>query len=340
MRRFVAPLFTMLVIGTLAVVQRETLADTVQRLSELNPLAFVPLACAAMIMILARAAFLASCSPGINIRQSVLTDQSALAAGYGIALGGGAIGTGMRIRMFSKYGLTPLQISASIIATAVVPSFTTWGLPICVLLIPTINNTATDIQRLVVFSGVLLVTASSIFWWGALKTPKVFMLVGRVGSLVRSVLLRRLPQRLHRIRAVVAQTEPKAFSAEMRTALVLLIRTRWWKILLSSVGTLCAGFLCLWTSASVFGVYGLQWHEALVAFSLIRVLIALSPIPGATGIAEVGLIALLERAGVNVVEATGTTILYRLLTWLLPIIVGTISWWRYTHSEQSERSVV
>lgn len=331
MRRFVAPLITLLIIGTLCIVQREALFATWSRLTELHVLAFVPLGVAACVMILTRAAFLASCSPGITLRQSIFADQSALAAGYGIALGGGAIGTGMRIHMFRKFGLTPLQISASIVTTAVVPSFTTWGLPISLLVIPTLRGTANNVQQLVVFIGILLVVSSSVFWWGALQSPKVFTVVGRVGFIMRAILLRRLPQRLDRTRTIVERTKPKEFSADMRTALLVLLRTRWPKILMSSVATLSAGFLCLWTSASIFGVEGLEWHEALITFSLIRVLIALSPIPGGTGIAEIGLIALLERAGLSLVDATGTTILYRLLTWLSPIVVGTACWWRYNH---------
>jgi uncharacterized protein (TIRG00374 family) len=334
MRRLIAPLITLLIIGTLSVVQRDVLADTWSRLTDIQPLLFVPLAIAALLMILARAAFLASCSPGISLKQSIVADQSALAAGYGIAVGGGAIGTGMRIHMFSAFRLTPLQISASIIATAVVPSFTTWGLPIAVLAIPVLSGRANDVEQLAVFAGVLLVSVSAVFWWGALRTLKVFMVVGRIGYIIRTILLRRLPQRWHRIRRQVERTEPKAFSAEMRTALIALLRTRWPKILMSSVGTLGAGFVCLWTSATVFGAQGLTFREALVAFSLIRVLLALSPIPGGTGIAEIGLIALLERAGVSTLDATGTTILYRLLTWLTPIVVGTVCWWRYNHQKQ------
>jgi uncharacterized membrane protein YbhN (UPF0104 family) len=334
MRRFVAPLITILIIGTLSVFQHEVLLDTWNRLTSLHPVTFLPLAIAAIVMITARAAFLASCSPGVSIRQAVVADQSALAAGYGIALGGGAVGTGMRIHMFSAYGLTPLQISASIIATAVVPSFTTWGLPMALLAIPTITGTASDIEQLAVIAGTLLIAVSILFWWGALRTPKVFLLVGRVGYIIRAILLRRLPRRLKRARIIVESTEPTAFSAEMRTALIALLRTRWYLILLSSAGTLAAGYICLWTSSIVFGAQGLEWHEALIAFSLIRVLIALSPIPGGTGIAEIGLIALLERAGVSSIDAAGTTILYRFLTWFIPIVVGTVCWWRYNHPRQ------
>jgi uncharacterized protein (TIRG00374 family) len=121
----------------------------------------------------------------------------------------------------------------------------------------------------------------------------------------------------------------------MRTELVKLLRRRGLIILLASAGTLAAGFNCLWISATVFQVEGLTFHEALVAFSLIRVVIALSPIPGGTGLAELGLIALLENAGVSTLDATGTTILYRFVTWLVPIFVGTACWWRYSRQNNT-----
>ena len=82
----------------------------------------------------------------------------------------------------------------------------------------------------------------------------------------------------------------------------------------------------------VFNVEGLTFREALVILSLVRVVIALSPIPGGTGLAEVGLIVLLERAGVNTVDATGMTLLYRFLTWFLPIVIGSVTWSRYNHT--------
>jgi uncharacterized protein (TIRG00374 family) len=163
----------------------------------------------------------------------------------------------------------------------------------------------------------------------------VFLLVGRFSAWLRGFLLHKISQRFVRIRAGVERTQPLAFSAEMRVGLIALLRKRWLVIFASSVGTLAAGFTCLWTSAVVFEVQGLALWEALVAFSLVRVVIALSPIPGGTGLAELGLIALLERAGVSTIDATGTTLLYRSLTWFSPIVVGSLMWWRYSRSEKS-----
>jgi uncharacterized protein (TIRG00374 family) len=323
---------TLAIIGTLCIFQREVLADIFARLVDLPRVSLVPLACAAIAMICARGFFLFACSPGITLRQAIMTDQAALAAGYGIVLGGGAVGTGMRIHMYTTWKIAHLTIASSIIATAVVPSFTTWGLPSVMLIAPVLRGTATTEQTLAVAVGVPLIIVSFIFWWLALRSSTLFSAVGRFTGSLRYYLLRKIPLRFSTARALVERTQPLAFSIEMRDDLVRLLRKRWALIFTASVSTLAAGFTCMWTSSVVFNVEGLTFREALVAFSLVRVVIALSPIPGGTGLAEVGLIVLLERAGVSTVDATGMTLLYRFLTWFSPIIVGSATWWRYSHT--------
>ena len=332
MRKALAPILILAIIGTLGVFQREVLSDIFARLMELPRIRLVPLACAAMAMVCARGFFLLACSPGVTLRQAIMADQAALAAGYGIVLGGGAVGTGMRIHMFTTWGIAHLTIASSIIATAVVPSFTTWGLPSLLLIGPVLGGTASSEQILAVAVGIPLIVVSFVFWWLALRSSTLFSIVGRFTGSVRSYLLRKIPLRFSTARAAVERTQPLAFSIEMRDDVVQLLRGRWVVIFTASVSTLIAGFTCLWTSSVVFDVEGLTFREALVVFSLVRVVIALSPIPGGTGLAEVGLIVLLERAGVSTIDATGMTLLYRFLTWFMPIVVGSATWWRYNHA--------
>lgn len=332
MRKALAPILILAIIGTLGVFQREILAEIFARLMDLPRIRLVPLALAAMAMVSARGFFLCACSPGVTLRQAIMTDQAALAAGYGIVLGGGAVGTGMRIHMFTTWGIAHLTIASSIIATAVVPSFTTWGLPSLLLIGPALRGTASTEQTLAVAVGIPLIIVSFVFWWLALRSSMLFSTVGRFTGSVRSYLLRKIPLRFSTARAAVERTQPLAFSIELRDDVVQLLRGRWVVIFTASVSTLIAGFTCLWTSSVVFDVEGLTFREGLVVFSLVRVVIALSPIPGGTGLAEVGLIVLLERAGVSTIDATGMTLLYRFLTWFLPIVVGSATWWRYNHA--------
>ena len=334
MRKVIGGLFILAIVVSLAVVQRSVLLDIWRRLIDLPLVSLFPLALAATIMIVARGAFLAACSPGINLRQAISADQTALAAGYGIALGGGLVGTGTRIHMFTRWGIPQSTIATSIVATAVVPAFSTWGLPVVVLVFPVLLGTATSTELLVVIAGVLIIGFSGVFWWLALRSPFLFSLLGRFGSWLRLLLAGKVSPRFARTQALIERSQPTAFFHEMRTDLIQLLRLRWGTIFSASLGTLAAGFCCMWTASVVFEVSGLTFSEALVAFSLVRVVIALSPIPGGAGIAELGLIALLEQAGVSVIDATGTTLLYRFLTWFLPMIVGSLLWWQYSRTAE------
>lgn len=266
MRKALAPILILAIIGTLGVFQREILAEIFARLMDLPRIRLVPLALAAMAMVSARGFFLCACSPGVTLRQAIMTDQAALAAGYGIVLGGGAVGTGMRIHMFTRWGIAHLTIASSIIATAVVPSFTTWGLPSLLLIGPALRGTASTEQTLAVAVGIPLIIVSFVFWWLALRSSMLFSTVGRFTGSVRSYLLRKIPLRFSTARAAVERTQPLAFSIELRDDVVQLLRARWVVIFTASVSTLIAGFTCLWTSSVVFDVEGLTFREALVVF--------------------------------------------------------------------------
>lgn len=338
MRRLLPTVIALVIAVVFSVYQRDVLGDIFSRLTDIHPLGYLPLAAAGLVMIVARATFLRSCSPGVTLRNAITADQSALAAGYGIALGGGAVGTALRIHMFTRWGLPSQRIGASIVATAVVPSFTTWGLPIITLFPLILKGEADNIEQVVFFTAITLVIVSLVFWACALRSEFLFTLTGRIGATLQKLAIRRLPQRLHRVRQSIALANPRFFSAELRKSIITLLRQRGFHIFGSSALTLTAAFFCLWTSATLFGAENLSLYEMLVAFSLVRVLIAVSPIPGAAGIAELGLIALLERSGVSALDATGTTLLYRFVTWFMPIVVGTVLWWRYTHSPKESQN--
>jgi uncharacterized membrane protein YbhN (UPF0104 family) len=235
--------------------------------------------------------------------------------------------------MFTRWGIPQSTIATSIVATAVVPAFSTWGLPVVVLVFPVLLGTATSTELLVVIAGVLINGFSGVFWWLVLRSPFLFSLLGRFGSWLRLLLAGKVSPRFARTQALIERSQPTAFFHEMRTDLIQLLRLRWGTIFSASLGTLAAGFCCMWTASVVFEVSGLTFSEAVVAFSLVRVVIALSPIPGGVGIAELGLIALLEQAGVSVIDATGTTLLYRFLTWFLPMVVGSLLWWQYSRTD-------
>lgn len=90
--------------------------------------------------------------------------------------------------------------------------------------------------------------------------------------------------------------------------------------------SLCA----LFVSLQAFDVQGVSTVETLSAFALVRVVVALSPLPGGVGLAEISLVTLLTNAGADEVLALGATLLYRCVVWLTPLVVGGLGWWTWS----------
>jgi putative heme transporter len=73
-----------------------------------------------------------------------------------------------------------------------------------------------------------------------------------------------------------------------------------------------------------------SWAEVLAVFAFARLATAIPFPPGGLGVVEALLIGGLVRAGGVTVEVTAAVLIYRVLTWGLPILVGIVCyvWWR------------
>jgi uncharacterized protein (TIRG00374 family) len=83
------------------------------------------------------------------------------------------------------------------------------------------------------------------------------------------------------------------------------------------------------------------WIEVLAAFSFLRLVSALPITPGGLGVVELGLTAAIVAAGAPEAETVAAVLVYRALTYLLPIPFGTVLYlkWRRGSSARSERLV-
>jgi uncharacterized protein (TIRG00374 family) len=77
-----------------------------------------------------------------------------------------------------------------------------------------------------------------------------------------------------------------------------------------------------------------SWAEILAIFAFARLATAIPFTPGGVGVVEAVLIGGLVAAGGNRAEVTAAVLVYRVLTWGLPILVGVLTylWWRRQRS--------
>lgn len=98
------------------------------------------------------------------------------------------------------------------------------------------------------------------------------------------------------------------------------------------IAVICNG---LGSSANIFAMYAsaqaigvdISFATALVAYTFCNIAVTLVPTPGGLGAAEAGIYAGLVFAGVDGPDAITITLLYRLITYWLPIIPGYYFFW-------------
>jgi uncharacterized protein (TIRG00374 family) len=74
------------------------------------------------------------------------------------------------------------------------------------------------------------------------------------------------------------------------------------------------------------------WAEVLAAFAFARLATAIPLTPGGVGFVEAVLITTLSAAGGDRDQVAAAVLVYRALTWALPILVGSVCYLRWRRS--------
>ena len=111
---------------------------------------------------------------------------------------------------------------------------------------------------------------------------------------------------------------------------------RWITLTAATILSHVALYLVLVTSLRVMGVSDdeVGWAEVLAVFAFARLLTAIPLTPGGAGVVELAIITGLTRAGGDAAQVVAAVLLFRLLTYVLPILLGTFTYaiWRRKRS--------
>jgi uncharacterized protein (TIRG00374 family) len=95
-------------------------------------------------------------------------------------------------------------------------------------------------------------------------------------------------------------------------------------------------YLVLLAALRATGVPGAEvgWADVLVAFAFARLVTAIPLTPGGVGVVELALIGSLVRFGGDRPEVVAAVLIFRLLTYVLPILLGAFTYlfWRRNRS--------
>jgi putative heme transporter len=226
--------------------------------------------------------------------------------------------------MFHSCGHGAAEITRAVVLTGIWNNLVKLGLPVVALgALALVGETNAALRAASLF-GLLVLAAAVALLVLALVRPGTAHLLGRAaeGAAGRVARLR------HRRPPTGWAERAEAF----RTDSEHLLRRRWVYLSLAALGSHGLLFVVLLTCVRFVGGLSadVSWPHILAVFAVTR-LITLVPItPGALGVAELSYVAGLVTVGVPSAIAAGAVLLFRALTWLLPIPIGATCWvlWR------------
>ncbi len=225
--------------------------------------------------------------------------------------GGGATATLVSASMLRQTGIDAGEAAAAFGTSTLLQLATTFALPI--LALPAIvggapiNHSLATAAYLGAVVFVLLLAAGSLI----LGTDRPVELVGRAAQwLLNRTLQRRrpvtdLPKRLVGARDFVRTT----------------LGRQWWKALLAAAGNTGFDYLALLAALRAVGAEP-RPSLVLLAYTAAEVLALVPATPGGLGFVEAGLVGTLGLAAVPAADALAATLLYRIVSFWLPLPTG------------------
>lgn len=263
--------------------------------------------------------------PGLRYREAAVVNQASTAVSNTLPAGG-AIGVGVTYAMYTSWGFGPEAITLSALVSGIWNNFVKLGMPILAVSLLAVTGSANAVKVTTAIVGVAALVGSVVGLSLILKSEALARTVGRrIGTVV---------SRLVRIAGKDGVGDWGEAAAEFRRRTIGLLRTRWHWLTAATLMSHGSLFIVLLVTLRHVGVgeSALGWIEALVAFSIVRLVSALPVTPGGVGIVEAGLsLALtLAAAGSHDAQIVAAVLVFRAITYFFPIPLGALAYvvWR------------
>lgn len=262
-------------------------------------------------------------TPGLRLPQAAVLTQSTTAVANAVPAGG-AIAVGVTYTMLSSWGFSKSRSTLFVVVTGIWNNFVKLGLPIAALAIVALQGSPGAGRTAAALVGLVALVAAIVVFALVLRSEEFARRVGVAAGRGASALLRLFG------RGPVYGWELAV--SKWRGRVIGLVRHRWLALTVTTLVSHLSLYLVLLVALRVTGVPDSQvgWAEVLAVFAFARLVTAIPITPGGVGVVELALIAGLTQAGGDGARVVAAVLLYRLLTYVLPIAigVGTYLYWR------------
>jgi putative heme transporter len=264
-----------------------------------------------------------SVTPGLGFWRAMAMTQATTAVANTVPAGS-AIGIGMTYTMLGSWGYSRSRTTTAVLVSGVWNSFIKLGLPVLALALVALQGGATGGRVTAALLGIAGLVAAIVVFALMLRSEQMAERFGLLAGRAASRLLRLIR------RPPVTGWELATIKFRART--IDLVRQRWVAITVTSLVSHLSLYLVLLVTLRHVGVSDAEvsWAEVLAVFAFARLATAIPLTPGGAGFVEAVLIGGLVAAGGARPQVVAAVLVYRALTWLLPIPVGigTYLWWR------------
>jgi uncharacterized protein (TIRG00374 family) len=266
-------------------------------------------------------------TPGLRYPQAVVLTETTTAVSNALPAGG-ALGVGLTYTILSSWGFSKSRSTLSVVVTGIWNNFAKLGLPIVALAILAVQGQPGGGRMFAAVVGLAGLVGAVVVFALILKSEDYARQAGLFGE--------RLATRLRRLvrRGPVRGWDHAV--VRFRDRVIGLVRHRWVALTVATLVGHLSLYAVLLATLRVMGVSDEEvgWAQVLAAFAFARLLTAIPLTPGGVGIIELALIASLTDAGGEDAAVVASVLIFRLLTYVLPILFGAITYlyWRRNRS--------
>ena len=262
--------------------------------------------------------------PGLGYRQALKITMTSTAISNTLPAGA-AFGAGSQVAMYVSYGFDPRDIAISMASTGIWNTFTKLAMPVVALGLLVLDGNAGGPLVFASLMGLLVLVIAIIAFATVLRSERGAHAVGR-----------RLGRALSYLGRLTRRPSTRDWSAtltDFRRRAVELLKRQWVPLTVATLVSHITLYVILLVALRHVGIpnHVVSWQEVLAAFAFVRLLSALPITPGGLGVVELGLTASLVAAGGNEARVVAAILVYRLLTFVIPIPLGAVSYlfWRH-----------
>jgi uncharacterized protein (TIRG00374 family) len=264
-----------------------------------------------------------SVTPGLSFGRAMVMTQATTAITNTVPAGS-AIGIGMTYAMLGRWGVSRGRTTIAVLVSGVWNAFAKLGMPVLALALVALQGNASAGRITGALLGIGGLVAAIVVFALMLRSEQMAERVGVVAGRVASRLLgliRRPPVQGWELATV-----------KFRNRTVDLLERGWFPITAATLVSHLSLYVVLLVALRAVGVSDAEvgWAEVLAVFAFARLATAIPITPGGAGVVEAVLITGLTAAGGDKAQVVAAVLVYRALTWGLPIVVGVLCllWWR------------